>query len=187
VTSIPGSSGCSGIGCCEMPIPIGRPSYGVQYKFLEETREVDKVPKAVRIAERGWFRGAVADKLLSESAANTAPRTPVPVVLEWAVASAPVILPGVPQFANASCPTAGEARRSACLSTHRPQQVRQRHRQLPHRLRVPVRPRVRRKPLRCRGRRMPRYRRMQDRRELLRRLHQHAGKFLVRVPARCSW
>lgn len=120
VTSIPatGSSRCSGIGCCEMPIPIGRPSYGVQYKFLEETREVDKVPKAVRIAERGWFSGAVADRLLNESAANTAPGTPVPLVLEWAVASTPVILPGVPQFANTSCPAAGEARKSACLSTN---------------------------------------------------------------------
>uniref|UniRef100_J3N047 Protein kinase domain-containing protein n=1 Tax=Oryza brachyantha TaxID=4533 RepID=J3N047_ORYBR len=114
VLSIPGDK-CSGLGCCKTPIPIGRPSYHVQLKNLDSSREQDsKVPNAVRIAELGWFDG-FADELLSPASTNTSLRRPVPVVLDWAVASTAVITPGVPQFDNSSCPTAG---RGACLSSN---------------------------------------------------------------------
>jgi hypothetical protein len=123
-----GGSACSGIGCCETPIPLGRPAYGVVYKNLDETHELDgEVPTAVRIAERGWFEG-VAARMLNKSVSDTTARTAVPVVLEWAVASTPVIVPGVAaDGGNSSCPTdAGEER-----VTEQPQLLPQRHRQRP--------------------------------------------------------
>ncbi|EEC85061.1 hypothetical protein OsI_32397 [Oryza sativa Indica Group] len=114
-TTQQGSNKCPGIGCCETSVNIGRPFYGVKYKVLD--REKDVVPKAVRIAERGWFERAAADLL--NGSEEKAIKTPVPVVLEWAVASTglDVILTNK-QDSNWSCPTAGEARKSACLSTH---------------------------------------------------------------------
>ncbi|XP_006660979.2 putative wall-associated receptor kinase-like 16 [Oryza brachyantha] len=112
VLSMPGDK-CSGLGCCKTPIPIGRPSYHVQLKNLDFSREQDgKVPNAVRIAELEWF-DRFADKLLNSSESSL--QLPVPVVLDWAVASTAVITPGVPQFDNSSCPTAG---RGACLSSN---------------------------------------------------------------------
>jgi hypothetical protein len=115
---------CSGTGCCETPIAIGRPSYLVQFLSLDQNQELTgKLPIAVRIAERGWFEG-VAGELLNNSsdAAAASLRTPVPVVLEWVVSSTlEAVLQGVTgQFAddgNWSCPTAGSGRKSACLST----------------------------------------------------------------------
>uniref|UniRef100_A0ACD5YWM6 Uncharacterized protein n=1 Tax=Avena sativa TaxID=4498 RepID=A0ACD5YWM6_AVESA len=119
VTSSPAGNGgaaaaCSGIGCCETPIPIGRPSYGVQFKWLDSSHEHDdKLPIAVRIAERGWF-GAASAALLGDSPGYSPTRRPeVPLVLEFAVDSKPVVLPGV---ASSGCPE--DAARSACRSTH---------------------------------------------------------------------
>uniref|UniRef100_A0ACD5V156 Uncharacterized protein n=1 Tax=Avena sativa TaxID=4498 RepID=A0ACD5V156_AVESA len=115
VTSSPagngGAAACSGIGCCETPIPIGRPSYGVQFKWLDSSHEHDdKLPIAVRIAERGWFDAA----LLGDSPGYSPSRRPAgPLVLEFAVDSKPVVLPGV---ATSGCPE--DAARSACRSTH---------------------------------------------------------------------
>ncbi|KAF8656294.1 hypothetical protein HU200_060769 [Digitaria exilis] len=111
-------SACSGIGCCETPIPIARPTYGVQYRNLDESHELDgEVPTAVRIAERGWFDGVVAARMLNKSLSDATARTAVPVVLEWAVASTPVVVPGVaPDSGNSSCPV--DAAKSACRSSH---------------------------------------------------------------------
>uniref|UniRef100_A0ACD5ULM2 Uncharacterized protein n=1 Tax=Avena sativa TaxID=4498 RepID=A0ACD5ULM2_AVESA len=108
------ASACSGIGCCETPIPIGRPSYGVQFKWLDSSHEHDdKLPIAVRIAERGWFDAASA-ALLGDSPGYSPSRQPaVPVVLEFAVDSKPVVLPGV---ATSGCPE--DAARNACRSNH---------------------------------------------------------------------
>ncbi|VAI53717.1 wall-associated receptor kinase 2 [Triticum aestivum] len=105
---------CSGIGCCETPVPIGRPSYRVEIKSLDSSNEhADRLPIAVRIAERGWFDGASA-ALLNDSPGYSHSRRPaVPVVLEFAVDSRPVVLPGV---ATSGCPV--DARRSACQSGH---------------------------------------------------------------------
>uniref|UniRef100_A0A0E0M4K5 Protein kinase domain-containing protein n=1 Tax=Oryza punctata TaxID=4537 RepID=A0A0E0M4K5_ORYPU len=111
---------CSGIGCCQTPISIGRPSYSVKLTIMDNEYR-GKVPEAIRIAELGWFDG-LADKLLSTTT-STSLLTPVPVVLEWAVASTVlrVVLDAElnKQAANNwSCPTPGEARRSACLSSN---------------------------------------------------------------------
>nr|BAK03639.1 predicted protein [Hordeum vulgare subsp. vulgare] len=109
-----GAARCSGIGCCQTPIPIGRPSYRVEIKSLDSTNEyAGRLPVAVRIAERGWFDGASA-ALLNDSAGYSPTRRPaVPVVLDFAVDSKPVVLPGV---ATSGCPV--DARRSACRSSH---------------------------------------------------------------------
>uniref|UniRef100_A0A0E0B6L9 Protein kinase domain-containing protein n=1 Tax=Oryza glumipatula TaxID=40148 RepID=A0A0E0B6L9_9ORYZ len=113
---------CSGTGCCETPIAIGRPSYLVQFLSLDQNQELTgKLPVAVRIAERGWFEG-VAGELLNSSNSDSAAalRTPVPVVLEWVVSpTLEAVLQGVTgQFAddrNWSCPA--DAARSACRSS----------------------------------------------------------------------
>ncbi|KAK3164488.1 hypothetical protein QOZ80_1AG0019570 [Eleusine coracana subsp. coracana] len=112
-----GGTACSGIGCCETPIPFGRPAYGVLYRNLDESHELDgQVPTAVRIAERGWFDG-VAAEMLNQSLSEATAKAEVPVVLEWAVASTPVIIPGVvPDGGNSSCPA--DAAKSACRSSH---------------------------------------------------------------------
>uniref|UniRef100_A0ACD5ZSR3 Uncharacterized protein n=1 Tax=Avena sativa TaxID=4498 RepID=A0ACD5ZSR3_AVESA len=103
---------CSGIGCCEAPIPIGRPAYGVRFRWLDEDHEYDrKLPIAVRVAERGWFDNASA-ALLDYSTIDSSPGTAVPVVLEFALDSKPVLTPGE---ATSACPE--DAARSACRSS----------------------------------------------------------------------
>uniref|UniRef100_A0A0E0M4K3 Protein kinase domain-containing protein n=1 Tax=Oryza punctata TaxID=4537 RepID=A0A0E0M4K3_ORYPU len=124
VATIPGDK-CSGVGCCRTNITIGRPTYGVLLKHLDETLELyaGQVPIAIRIAERGWFDGLAADLLKKPAENGTSLLTPVPVVLEWAVASTVLLVvldaERNKQAANNwSCPTPGEARRSACLSSN---------------------------------------------------------------------
>ncbi|CAO2200576.1 unnamed protein product [Urochloa humidicola] len=113
VVSNPSGGGCSGIGCCETPIPIGRPSYAVKLKNLDSEKEyTDLLPMAVRVAERGWFDGVAARMLNGSVASEAVLRTPVPVVLEWAVAAIRM----VPMGMNSSCPV--DAARSACRSSH---------------------------------------------------------------------
>ncbi|KAE8787654.1 wall-associated kinase-like 1 [Hordeum vulgare] len=116
VTSSTGYGGgaCSGIGCCDTPIPIGRPSYGVEIKSLDSSNEyADRLPIAVRIAERGWFDGASV-ALLNDSTGYSPTRRPaVPVVLDFAIDSMPVVVPGV---ATSGCLV--DTRRSACRSSH---------------------------------------------------------------------
>ncbi|GJN37698.1 hypothetical protein PR202_gb26679 [Eleusine coracana subsp. coracana] len=122
VTSTPSSSSsssstaaCSGIGCCETPIPIGRSNYTVEFKYLDPNHENDgQLPMALRVAERGWFDG-VAAEMLNKSAETTSRATPVPVVLDWAVAAAPVV-PGAEMNGNSSCPT--DTAKSACRSSY---------------------------------------------------------------------
>jgi hypothetical protein len=111
-----GATACSGIRCCETPIPIGRPSYTVQFKYLD-VENTGLLPVAVRIAERGWF-DSVAAQMLNNSARDSTSLTPVPVVLDWAVASTPIV-PGTADAdaaGNSSCPS--DAARSACRSSH---------------------------------------------------------------------
>jgi hypothetical protein len=118
VVSSPGNGAapCSGgLGCCETSIPIGRPNYTVKFRYLEETHEYDDVlPLAVRVAEVGWFN-SVATEMLNKSASRLT--TPVPVVLDWAVAAA-LVWPGPrDDGVNSSCPPPGKAW-SACRSSH---------------------------------------------------------------------
>ncbi|CAL4900572.1 unnamed protein product [Urochloa decumbens] len=76
------------------------------FKFLD-LEYTGRLATAVRIAERGWFDG-VATQMLNESATDVSAssRTPVPVVLEWAVASTPIAPPGTgaADAGNSSCP-----------------------------------------------------------------------------------
>ncbi|WVZ51376.1 hypothetical protein U9M48_002528, partial [Paspalum notatum var. saurae] len=108
-----GSAGaCSGIGCCQTPIPIGRPNYTVQFRLLD-TEIANALPTAVRVAERGWFDAA---QMLNASAPDSVVRTPVPVVLEWALDST-LMIPGDGDGSrNSSCPM--DAASSACRSRH---------------------------------------------------------------------
>ncbi|CAO2205983.1 unnamed protein product [Urochloa humidicola] len=126
VVSTPGAgaiAGCSGIGCCETPVPIGRPSYDVKFKALDPNhKNGGKLPRAVRVAERGWFDGVAARMLNGSVASEAVLRTPVPVVLEWAVAAIRVVQPGMitvdpgSTARNSSCPV--DAASSACRSSH---------------------------------------------------------------------
>lgn len=90
---------------------------------LDRDREFSgRVPEAVRIAELGWFDGLAAD-LLNVSLADTSRRNPVPVVLDWAVASTGLdvtLNAGLNKQAanNWSCPTAASGRKSACISSN---------------------------------------------------------------------
>ncbi|XP_047047688.1 wall-associated receptor kinase 2-like [Lolium rigidum] len=98
---------CAGDGCCETPIPIGRPSYAVGLTPLDKEQEMDQVvPIEVRVAEAGWFEGASA-ALLNYSSRATSRRMAIPVVLEWAVKSVPLVFmatttPGCPEDAATS-------------------------------------------------------------------------------------
>ncbi|XBI43696.1 hypothetical protein VPH35_108433 [Triticum aestivum] len=105
---------CAGIGCCETPIPIGRPSYGVEFKWVDPNHEKDgELPASVRIAERGWFEG-VSAALLNTSLTDTSSRTAIPVVLEWAVESRPLPQPQ-DTLGTSGCPQ--DKARSACRSS----------------------------------------------------------------------
>ncbi|VAI41989.1 unnamed protein product [Triticum turgidum subsp. durum] len=105
---------CAGIGCCETPIPIGRPSYGVEFKWVDPNHEKDgELPAYVRIAERGWFEGFSA-ALLNTSLADASSRTAIPVVLEWAVESRPLPQPQ-DTLGTSGCPE--DAATSACRSS----------------------------------------------------------------------
>ncbi|KAE8771278.1 Wall-associated receptor kinase 3 [Hordeum vulgare] len=77
---------CGGVGCCQTPIPIGRPSYRVQLAGLELNQErYQQLPIAVRIAETGWFEDHSAG-LLNKSLLDSS-EWAIPVVLEWAMNS----------------------------------------------------------------------------------------------------
>uniref|UniRef100_A0A453MVS8 Wall-associated receptor kinase galacturonan-binding domain-containing protein n=1 Tax=Aegilops tauschii subsp. strangulata TaxID=200361 RepID=A0A453MVS8_AEGTS len=151
---------CAGIGCCETPIPIGRPSYGVEFKWVDPNHEKDgELPAYVRIAERGCepdgdprCAGVGRGVQAASAAAGYAGH---------------VGLPG----------GRGEER-----VPEQSQLMPQRHRQLPHWLRVPVRGRLPGQPVP--RRRMPRRRRVRAARHLLRRrVHQHGRRIHMPVPA----
>lgn len=103
---------CAGVGCCETPIPIGRPSYSVQLAGLDLNQEMDQqLPIAVRIAETGWFQGKSA-ALLNKSLPDSSSTTAIPVVLEWVVDSK---RPLQPQDVATGCPQ--DAATSVCRSS----------------------------------------------------------------------
>ncbi|CAM0953214.1 unnamed protein product [Alopecurus aequalis] len=102
---------CAGNGCCQAPIPIGRPSYVVRLMMLDSNQEMDSVaPIVVRVAETGWFEGNSA-ALLNQSLADSSRRMAIPVVLEWAVKSAPLEV----NVQQSGCP--GDAATSVCRSS----------------------------------------------------------------------
>ncbi|WVZ51478.1 hypothetical protein U9M48_002623 [Paspalum notatum var. saurae] len=142
-----------GTGCCQTPIPIGRPSYAVQFRYLD-TELTSALPNAVRVAERGWFDAVAAQMLNASAPPDSAVRTPVPVVLECGVGV------GLQTDGTRSrrqrqphlvLPHGRGEQRVPQQTQHLPQRLRQ----LQNWLRVPVPARVRRQPLPRRWRRMP--------------------------------
>ncbi|KAL6655026.1 hypothetical protein ACP70R_005852 [Stipagrostis hirtigluma subsp. patula] len=74
---------CSGVGCCQAPIPFARTSYDVRLKTSAITGLIpsDKVPPFwVFIAEEGWF-----DQRGDSMSLTEAETTAIPAVLAWAV------------------------------------------------------------------------------------------------------
>ncbi|TVT97466.1 hypothetical protein EJB05_57288, partial [Eragrostis curvula] len=117
-TSLSVSGGrCTGIGCCEMPISVGLASYDVQLRRLDPTQPLppdNTWPPLVVIAEQGWLQQAAAGTRGAPLPVNL-DETPVPVLLSWAIAAAPLGQDGTPPDSSA-CPA--DAARSKCKSSH---------------------------------------------------------------------
>ncbi|TVU44955.1 hypothetical protein EJB05_04419, partial [Eragrostis curvula] len=117
-TSLSVSGGrCTGIGCCEMPISVGLASYDVQLRRLDPTQPLppdNTWPPLVVIAEQGWLQQAAAGTRGAPLPVNL-DETPVPVLLAWAIAAAPLGQDGTPPDSSA-CPA--DAARSKCKSSH---------------------------------------------------------------------
>ncbi|TVU33841.1 hypothetical protein EJB05_15653, partial [Eragrostis curvula] len=117
-----GATACSGIGCCETPIPIGRPTYAVQYKTLDGYELEGQVPTAVRIADReGLVRGRRHPDAEQVIEGNHGPGcgsrdTGVGAgVHGGSTLATPLVLPNADN-GNWSCPR--DPARSACRSSH---------------------------------------------------------------------
>ncbi|KAK3160130.1 hypothetical protein QOZ80_1BG0055550 [Eleusine coracana subsp. coracana] len=111
-----GTGLCTGIGCCETPVPIEIHNYTVELKYLNPNHDNNsKVP----LADRHWF-GRIADEIMLKRNQNMSAELtnshllPVPMVLDWVVAATPVV-PGAKR-GNSSCPT--DTTKSACRSSH---------------------------------------------------------------------
>ncbi|KAM0833556.1 hypothetical protein ACQ4PT_064171 [Festuca glaucescens] len=103
---------CTGVGCCQMPISFGRSSYDVLYRRMDVSRtsEHDPIgPPHVFIAEQGWQWWLINLVNLDE--------TPVPVLLDWAIGSAPLGQDGTP-LDNSTCSGNAAPSRSVCKSRH---------------------------------------------------------------------
>uniref|UniRef100_A0ACD5XPX4 Uncharacterized protein n=1 Tax=Avena sativa TaxID=4498 RepID=A0ACD5XPX4_AVESA len=108
---------CTGVGCCQMPISIGRSSYDVQYRRLDVSRPPEHDPLGlplVLIAEQRWLQQEAASTRGAALPVNL-DETPVPVLLGWAIGSTPLGQDGSP-LDNSTC--SGNAARSACKSRH---------------------------------------------------------------------
>uniref|UniRef100_A0A0D9XGS7 Protein kinase domain-containing protein n=1 Tax=Leersia perrieri TaxID=77586 RepID=A0A0D9XGS7_9ORYZ len=76
---------CTGVGCCQMPITVGRDSYDVRLRRLSQPQTVDEKPPVVLIAEMGWL--AEESKRRGGSLPSDLSTTAVPVLLGWTIAS----------------------------------------------------------------------------------------------------
>ncbi|WVZ78925.1 LOW QUALITY PROTEIN: hypothetical protein U9M48_026565 [Paspalum notatum var. saurae] len=89
-----GSKMCSGMGCCQAPVPVGRTSFDVHFKRLDDAdvspRALHK-PVHVFVADAGWFdTEEVSSEILGlETERRRRHRrraeVEVPVVLGWAI------------------------------------------------------------------------------------------------------
>ncbi|OEL16473.1 Wall-associated receptor kinase 2 [Dichanthelium oligosanthes] len=108
---------CYGIGCCQMPVPIGSMAYVVRLTSILGWDE----PFAALIAEEGWFEPNITAEALS----NAERTAIVPIVLAWAIVnSSSQPGPNETRDGRATCPndlgsTGCHSRYSSCTSTHR--------------------------------------------------------------------
>ncbi|GJN06042.1 hypothetical protein PR202_ga23727 [Eleusine coracana subsp. coracana] len=109
-----GTGMCAGIGCCETPIPIESRNYTVELKYYLDPNHDNnsKLPLAVRIADRHWFRRIAYEIMPNQNmsaALTNSHLMPVPMVLDWVVAATPD-MPGTWNVnaccsSNSSCET----------------------------------------------------------------------------------
>uniref|UniRef100_A0A0D3HA23 Protein kinase domain-containing protein n=1 Tax=Oryza barthii TaxID=65489 RepID=A0A0D3HA23_9ORYZ len=111
---------CTGVGCCQMPISVGRDSYQVRLRRLNPSPPQPPPPQGagaptvVLIAEQGWVAEA-SKSTRGYPLPVSFDETAVPVFLGWMIASTRVGADGeVP--VNSTCPA--DAARSACKSSH---------------------------------------------------------------------
>ncbi|KAL5201184.1 hypothetical protein ABZP36_035538 [Zizania latifolia] len=108
---------CTGVGCCQMPISVGRDSYEVRFRRLDASQPLPQFadgPPLVLIAEQGWLAQAAASTRGAPLPVNL-DETAVPVSLGWAIGSTH-LGPGGTVPESSTCPT--DATRSACKSSH---------------------------------------------------------------------
>uniref|UniRef100_J3N052 Protein kinase domain-containing protein n=1 Tax=Oryza brachyantha TaxID=4533 RepID=J3N052_ORYBR len=108
---------CTGVGCCQMPISIGRDSYNVRLRRLNPSQPQPPPTQdstAVLICEQGWLAGASKSTRASPLPVSF-DGTAVPVLLGWTIASTPVGADGAAPESS-TCPA--DAARSACKSSH---------------------------------------------------------------------
>lgn len=94
---------CSGIGCCQVPIPFGKVSYTVWLTTLEKSSSFFEY---IFISEEGWFHPYNMSRSPSWSA--------IPVLLAWAIVSN--VLRDDPRDGNATCPK--DLGSTACHSSY---------------------------------------------------------------------
>nr|CAB3472986.1 unnamed protein product [Digitaria exilis] len=93
---------CSGTGCCQEPVSIGRASYDVQLNSIRNWSPDNEVTARyiMFIAEEGWFDlNRISTKLSSNVES-----IPTPVVLSWEVHSNTLQGPNATRDGNATCP-----------------------------------------------------------------------------------
>ncbi|KAF0898471.1 hypothetical protein E2562_008073 [Oryza meyeriana var. granulata] len=106
---------CTGVGCCQMPISVGRDSYDVRLRRLNPSQPTPpQDTTVVLIAEQGWL--AEASKSTRGSPLPvTFDETAVPVLLGWTIASTRRDPDGAAPESS-TCPA--DAALSACKSSH---------------------------------------------------------------------
>ncbi|CAN6342368.1 unnamed protein product [Urochloa humidicola] len=126
-TSPGGCKKCSGIGCCQTPVPTAATTYDVRLLFVYVALINPSPPDlsfSVLIAEEGWFDGNYS--AFNSTAVPPAERgTHVPAVLTWAIRSSVLQGSNKTLDGNATCPseiagssTACHSRYSSCTSIH---------------------------------------------------------------------
>ncbi|CAL4888336.1 unnamed protein product [Urochloa decumbens] len=104
---------CSGIGCCQVPVPVGRASYKVMVKSIHNAIPIiSDDPFTVLIAKQGWFNKNVTTELMSGADGTT-----VPVMLAWMVGSMVALpRPNKTCDGNETCPS--DLGTTICHSSH---------------------------------------------------------------------
>nr|CAB3482907.1 unnamed protein product [Digitaria exilis] len=98
---------CSGIGCCQVPVSIGRSSYKVRLQSLMTPGAVN-MPNSVFISEEGWFQEPYDHSNMTSSG--------IPAILAWVIVSEVVPYVSDPRDGNTTCPK--NLGRTSCHSSY---------------------------------------------------------------------